>query len=124
MSRFFLQSLKGEGVTVFGNGSQTRSFCYVSDTVTGLLSLAGKEKLAGEAVNIGSMRETSIIDLASKIIHVSSSNSRVEFRSFPPGDHVRRLPDGKKAKMILDWSPSVELEEGLDRTGRWLRTQG
>ncbi len=124
VSRFFLQSLKGEGVTVFGNGSQTRSFCYVSDTVTGLLSLAGKEKLAGEAVNIGSMRETSIIDLASKIIHVSSSNSRVEFRSFPPGDHVRRLPDGKKAKMILDWSPSVELEEGLDRTGRWLRTQG
>ena len=123
VSRFFLQSLKGEGVTVFGDGSQTRSFCYVADMVTGLLRLAGKEKLAGQAANIGSMVETNIIDLAQKIIQISSSKSRVEFRPFPPGDHVRRLPDGSKARMILEWGPVITLEEGLDRTFRWLRAQ-
>ena len=123
VSRFFLQSLKGKGVTVFGDGSQTRSFCYVSDTVTGILRLAGKDKLAGEAVNIGSMEETRIIDLARKIIQISSSKSPIEFKPFPPGDHVRRLPEGSKAKMILEWGPSMGLEQGLDRTFRWLRVQ-
>ena len=121
VSRFFLQSLKGEGVTVFGDGSQTRSFCYVSDTVTGILRLAGKDKLAGEAVNIGSMEETRIIDLARKIIQISSSKSSIEFKSFPPGDHLRRLPEGSKAKRILEWGPSMGLEQGLDRTFRWVR---
>jgi len=123
VSRFFLQSLKGKGVTVFGDGSQTRSFCYVSDTVTGILRLAGKDKLAGEAVNIGSMEETRIIDLARKIIQISSSKSPMEFKPFPPGDHVRRLPEGSKAKMILEWGPSMGLEQGLDRTFRCLAAQ-
>ena len=123
VSRFFLQSLKGEGVTVFGDGSQTRSFCYVSDTVTGILRLAGKDKLGGEAVNIGSMEETRIIDLARKIIQISSSKSSIEFKSFPPGDHLRRLPEGSKAKRILEWGPSMGLEQGLDRTFRWLAAQ-
>jgi nucleoside-diphosphate-sugar epimerase len=77
--------------------------------------------VSGEAVNIGSMEETNIINLARKIIHVSRSKSRVEFRPFPLGDHHRRLPDGRKAKMILDWAPSIGLEEGLDRMIRSLR---
>jgi UDP-glucuronate decarboxylase len=123
VSRFLLQALRGDGVTVFGDGSQTRSFCYVTDTVTGLLRLVAKDGLSGEAVNIGSMVETNIIDLAHKIIQISTSKSRVEFRPFPPGDHRRRLPDGTKANMILDWGPSVGLEEGLDRTIRWLKVQ-
>ncbi len=123
VSRFLLQSFNGEDVTVFGDGSQTRSFCYVADTVTGLLRLSGKEELAWEAVNIGSMVETKVIDLARKIIQISSSKSQVGFRPFLPGDHRRRLPDGRKAKMILDWGPSVGLEEGLDRMVRWFRVQ-
>jgi UDP-glucuronate decarboxylase len=123
VSRFLLQALRGDNVTVFGDGSQTRSFCYVTDTIIGLLRLVAKEGLSGEAVNIGSAEETNIIYLARKIIQISASNSQVEFRSFPPGDHHRRLPDGRKAKMSLDWGPVVGLEEGLTRTIRWFELQ-
>jgi UDP-glucuronate decarboxylase len=121
VSRFLMQSLKGDDVTVFGDGSQTRSFCYVADTIIGLLRLVAKAGASGEAVNIGSAEEINIIDLAKKIIRISNSKSQVEFRPFPPGDHHRRLPDGRKAKRILDWGPNVGLEEGLNRTVRWLR---
>ncbi len=123
VSRFILQSLKGEDVTVFGDGSQTRSFCYVADTVTGLLRSVVVEGLAGEAVNIGSMEEARVIDLAKKIIRLSSSMSQISFRPFPPGDHRRRLPDGAKAKKTLDWGPKVGLGEGLERTARWFRSR-
>jgi UDP-glucuronate decarboxylase len=123
VSRFLLQAFKGDGITVFGDGSQTRSFCYVTDTITGLLRLVAKDGISGEAVNIGSMEETNIIDLARKIIRISGSKSLVEFRPFPPGDHHRRLPDGRKAKLILNWGPNIGLEQGLDRTVRWLRVQ-
>jgi nucleoside-diphosphate-sugar epimerase len=123
VSRFLLQAFKGNNVTVFGDGSQTRSFCYVADTITGLLRLVAKDGISAEAVNIGSTEETNIIDLARKIIHISASKSQVQFLSFPPGDHHRRLPDGRKAKMIIDWGPKIGLDEGLDRTVRWLKVQ-
>ncbi len=83
VSRFLIQALKGEELTVFGDGSQTRSFCYVADTVTGLLLLCAGEGLAGEAVNLGSREETRVIDLARKIIRLSSSKSSTSFRPFP-----------------------------------------
>ncbi len=123
VSRFLLQSFAGDNVTVFGDGSQTRSFCYVADTIIGLLRLVVKDGLSGEAVNIGSEVETNIIDLARKIIQISASTSQVEFRPFPPGDHHRRLPDGTKAKRILDWGSNIGLVEGLGRTVRWLKFQ-
>jgi len=123
VSRFLLQAFRGDNVTVFGDGSQTRSFCYVADTIIGLLRLVVKEGVSGEAVNIGNTVETNIIDLANKIIHISTSKSQVEFRPFPTGDHHRRLPDGKKAKMILDWGPNIGLDEGLGRTVGWLQVQ-
>ncbi len=123
VSRFLLQAFRGDNVTVFGDGSQTRSFCYVADTIIGLLRLVVKEGVSGEAVNIGNTVETNIIDLANKIIHISTSKSQVEFRPFPTGDHHRRLPDGKKAKMILDWGANIGLDEGLGRTVGWLQVQ-
>jgi UDP-glucuronate decarboxylase len=123
VSRFLMQAFKGDDVTVFGDGSQTRSFCYVPDTIDGILRLVAKDGVSGEAVNIGSTEETNIIDLANKIIQISDSRSQVEFRPFPPGDHHRRLPDGTKAKRILDWGPSTGLDEGLERTVRWLKLQ-
>lgn len=123
VSRFIMQSLNGDSVTVFGDGAQTRSFCYATDTITGLLRLVAKDGVSGEAVNIGSMEETNIINLARKIIQISDSKSQVEFRPFPLGDHHRRLPDGRKAKTMLSWGPNVTLDEGLDRTVRWLRVQ-
>lgn len=120
VSRFLLQSMDGNDVTVFGDGAQTRSFCYVSDTLTGLLRLIEKDGLAGQAVNIGSNAETSVIDLARKIIQISSSSSRISLHPFPPGDHHRRLPDVEKARKILQWSAQVGLEDGLRRSVRWL----
>jgi UDP-glucuronate decarboxylase len=123
VSRFLLQAFRGDNVTVFGDGSQTRSFCYATDTIEGVLKLVSNEGASGQAVNIGSEIETNIIDLARKIIRISNSKSQVEFRPFPPGDHHRRVPDGRKAKMILDWGPSVGLEAGLERTFRWLKAQ-
>ncbi len=119
VSRFILQCLKGEDVTVFGDGSQTRSFCYVTDTVTGLLLLCGGEGLAGEAVNLGSRDETKVVDLAREIVRLSSSSSRISFQPFPPGDHRRRLPDGGKAWRTIHWGPRVGLDEGLKRTLHW-----
>src|SRR5256712_6737121 len=89
VSRFLLQAFRGDNVTVFGDGSQTRSFCYATDTIVGLLRLVSKDSVSGEAVNIGSMEETNIIDLARKIIHISASKSKIEFRPFPLVDHHR-----------------------------------
>lgn len=119
VSRFILQSLTGQEVTVFGDGSQTRSFCYVTDTVTGLLRQVYREGLAGQAINIGSVKETKIVDLARKIIEVSASNSPIGFRPFPAGDHRRRLPETDKALKALDWASEVSLEDGLNRTVKW-----
>ncbi len=119
VSRFLLQALKGVELTVFGDGSQTRSFCYVTDALTGLLSLTSMEGLQGEVLNLGNSGETKIIDLARKIMQISKSLSKVSFHPFPPGDHRRRLPDLEKARRTLGWSPSVGLDEGLRRTVAW-----
>lgn len=120
VSRFILQSLKGDEVTVFGDGSQTRSFCYVTDTVTGLLRQVYRAGLAGQAINIGSVKETKIIDLARKIIEASESKSQIGFRPFPAGDHRRRLPETDRALKSLDWTADVNLEDGLRQTIKWL----
>ncbi len=123
VSRFLIQALKGEELTVFGDGSQTRSFCYVGDTVTGLLLLCAGEGLAGEAVNLGSREETRVIDLARKILRLSSSKSRTSFRPFPSGDHRRRLPDGEKARRTIHWGSRIGLDEGLKRTLHWFNNK-
>ncbi len=119
VSRFLLQALKGEDLTVFGDGSQTRSFCYVSDTVTGLLQLTGQEGLEGEVLNLGSEKETKVLSLAQKVLELSQSHSRLSFQPFPLGDHRRRLPDMQKANKMIHWGPRVVLEKGLERTARW-----
>ena len=119
VSRFILQSLNGEALTVFGDGSQTRSFCYVTDTVSGLLSQIGDEERSGDALNLGSEDETKIIDLAKKIIHFPPARSALRFLPFPPGDHLRRQPDITRARKMLGWEPKVGLDQGLSRTAKW-----
>ncbi len=123
VSRFILQSQAGQDLTVFGDGFQTRSFCYVSDTVAGLFLLMEMEGLEGDVINIGSGEETKIIDLANKIITVSQSRSKIAFLPFPAGDHRRRLPDTDKAKKALDWGPTMGLTLGLERTYQWFSNQ-
>ncbi len=113
--RFVDQALKGEEITVFGDGSQTRSFTYITDQVEGILRLALSPDANGEVVNIGSNKETSVLDLAKMIKKITGSNSKIGFYPLPEDDPERRCPDIGKASRILNWRPKVELEDGLKR---------
>ncbi len=124
VSRFMLQALSGKDLTVYSDGTQTRSFCYVSDTVTGLLLQMGRNGPGREALNIGSEEEVRIVDLARKMIEMSGSNSRVRFTEFPEGDNKRRLPDTGKAKKVIGWEARVDFGDGLHQTLRWTKQRG
>lgn len=119
--RFISQVLNGEPITVFGNGDQTRCFCYVTDQVEGLLRLAFSEKTKGEVVNIGNDNEITVIDLAKMIKSLTGSASEIAFYPLPQDDPHRRCPDITRAKDILGWKPRVKLEDGLRKTIDWFR---
>ena len=121
ISRFIAQALKGEDITVYGDGSQTRSFCYVTDTILGILKLATSHKTRGETINIGNPLETRIIDLAHLVKKLTNSNSKITFHPLPPDDPKRRCPDITKAKRLLNWQPEIPLEEGLNETIEWFK---
>lgn len=121
LSRFILQALKGTDLTVYGDGSQTRSFCYITDTVLGILSILTNEKCKGEVINIGSPYETSILNLAKKVKEMVESSSSITFHSLPEDDPKRRCPDVTKAREILGWTPKTSLEDGLRRSIKWFR---
>lgn len=112
--RFIDQAMHNQLITIFGDGSQTRSFCYVTDQITGLLRLAGLPGLAGEVVNIGNPVEWTIRELADKIIKMVRSSSKLTFSPHPQDDPMRRLPNIDKAKKILRFEPKVGLDEGLN----------
>src|SRR5437773_6728317 len=115
VSRFIIQALRGDDMTVFGDGSQTRSFCYVTDTVSASLLFMGSERSSDMVLNIGAMEESKIRDLAERIKAIAVSDSSVRFLPLPAGDHMRRLPDTARMERLLGWSPSLRLETGLDR---------
>lgn len=119
--RFIEQALSGEPITVFGDGSQTRSFTYVVDQIEGLLRLASVEEGRGEVVNIGNNEETKIIDLAKLIKKLTRSESEISFHPLPQDDPRRRCPDISRAKKILDWQPKTIMNEGLTETIAWFR---
>jgi nucleoside-diphosphate-sugar epimerase len=113
---FIHQALKGKPITIYGDGSQTRSFCYVSDMIDGLNSLMFKNALAGEVVNLGNPGEFTVLELAEKIKEITGSNSKLVFKQLPEDDPVRRKPDISKAKKLLGWVPKIPLEAGLKNT--------
>ena len=119
--RFIEQALSNKPLTIFGDGSQTRSFCYVTDQVEGLLKLAFSEGAKGEVVNIGSDKEITILELAKLIQELTNSSSKIEFYPLPKDDPPRRQPDITKAKEILGWEPKVGLKEGLSKMIKWFR---
>jgi len=119
--RFVEQALSNKPITVFGDGTQTRSFCYVTDQVEGLLKLAFSERAEGEVVNIGSDSEITILELAKLIKELTKSSSEIEFHPLPKDDPMRRKPDISKAKKLLGWKPKVELEEGLRMMIEWFK---
>lgn len=116
---FIKQSLKNEPITVYGDGKQTRSFCYVSDTVDALIKLMNSDYSL--PINIGNPREITILELAEKIIELTDSKSEIVFKELPEDDPIRRCPDIIKAKKILGWEPKVSLEEGLVETIEWFK---
>jgi dTDP-glucose 4,6-dehydratase len=111
---FFDQALRGEPLTVFGDGSQTRSFCYVSDLVDGLYRLMLSEERY--PVNLGNPNEMTILQFAEEIRRLTGSRSAIEFRDLPQDDPKQRRPDISKARAVLGWAPKVPLEEGLQKT--------
>ncbi len=114
---FINQSLNGSPITVFGNGSQTRALCFVSDTVEGLIKLMFTSKTKGEVVNIGSIEEHTVLEYANLIKELTNSNSVITFsEELPQDDPHKRRPDISKAKNLLEWAPKVSLREGLNET--------
>jgi dTDP-glucose 4,6-dehydratase len=116
---FIDQALKGEPLTVYGDGSQTRSFCYVSDLIDGIIKLMGSS--LNEPVNLGNPLEMSVLDFAKKIKEITGRKSEIVYKDLPVNDPRVRRPDITKAKKELGWEPKVGLEEGLKRTIEWFR---
>lgn len=115
VSNFIVQALKGEPLTMYGDGSQTRSFCYVSDLVEGLIAMMRADDFTGP-VNLGNPDEFTILSLAEKILGLTSSSSRIVHEPMPEDDPPRRCPDITKANGLLQWAPKVGIEEGLEKT--------
>jgi UDP-glucuronate decarboxylase len=116
ISNFIVQSLKNQSISVFGDGSQTRSFCYVDDLIEGLVRMMNSDDAFTGPVNLGAPAEFSILDLARKIIDMTSSKSRITFCALPEDDPQQRQPDITLARRELGWEPTVKLEEGLTHT--------
>ncbi len=118
---FVGQALRGEPLTVYGDGSQTRSFCYISDLVEGIVRLIHVPE--NEPINLGNPHEISILDFARKINELTGNQAGIVFKPLPPDDPTRRCPDITKARQLLGWEPKVGLDEGMERTSRWFQQQ-
>lgn len=116
VSNFIVQALRGTPLTIFGDGTQTRSFCYVDDLIEGLVRLMSTHDDVTGPINLGKPGEFTILELAEKVIELSNSTSEVVFKKLPADDPKQRRPDISQARKILEWEPEVELEEGLKRT--------
>lgn len=116
VSNFIVQALKGEDITIYGDGSQTRSFCYVSDLVDGFVRLMNSPKEVTGPVNLGNPGEFTMLELAEKVLKLVSSKSKLAFKTLPQDDPKQRKPDITVAKNTLNWEPKVCLEDGLKET--------
>ena len=116
VSNFINQAIEKKPLTIYGQGKQTRSFCYVSDMVEGLYLLATTPKQAGEIINIGNQNEKTILEIADIIKKLTQSLSEIAYKTIGQDDPKRRCPDITKAKKLLNWQPKIELEEGLKQT--------
>lgn len=122
VSNFIVQALNGEDLTVYGDGSQTRSFCYVDDLVEGMVRMMGTDDITGP-VNLGNPEEYTIVDLARKIITMTGSKSQIAFRPLPADDPTQRRPDITLAGDVLGWKPKVSVDDGLKRTIAYFRKE-
>ena len=121
VSNFIVQALRGRNLTIYGEGSQTRSFCYVSDLVEGIYQMLTTNSDISGPVNLGNPFEFSMLQLASMVIELTNSNSEIEFRALPQDDPKQRKPDITLANQLLGWAPSIELREGIQRTAEYFK---
>jgi UDP-glucuronate decarboxylase len=122
VSNFIVQALKNQPITVYGDGRQTRSFCYVSDLIEGLIRLMNTPDDFTGPVNIGNPGEFTMIELAELVIRLCGSKSKLVFNPLPPDDPKQRKPDIEQARKVLDWQPTVNLEDGISKTIDYFRT--
>ncbi|MGY2049411.1 UDP-glucuronic acid decarboxylase family protein [Methylobacterium sp. JK268] len=122
VSNLIVQALKGEDITLYGDGEQTRSFCYVDDLVEAILRMMSTGPEVTGPINIGNPGEFTIRQLAEVVLEVTGSRSKLVYRPLPPDDPKQRRPDITKAKQVLDWEPTVELREGIGKTVAFFRT--
>lgn len=123
VSNFILQALKNEPITIYGDGTQTRSFCFVDDLIEGFIRLMNTGKEISGPINLGNPHEFTMLELAEKVIQATSSKSELKFEKLPSDDPKQRKPDISSAKRILSWNPSVTLDEGLDKTIAYFETK-
>tara|TARA_B100000886_G_scaffold338120_2_gene300292 strand:+ start:233 stop:1183 length:951 start_codon:yes stop_codon:yes gene_type:complete len=122
VSNFIVQALKGNDITIYGDGSQTRSFCYVDDLVTGIMLFMGSNDTFTGPINIGNPMEVTIRGLAEKIINLTKSKSKILFKSLPEDDPKKRQPDISLATKKLGWEPRVKIDDGLSNTIQYFKT--
>jgi UDP-glucuronate decarboxylase len=123
VSSFIMAALRGEPLPVFGDGSQTRSFCYVDDLVDGLIRLMNTPDDVPGPINLGNPGEFTMLELATKVLDLVGSAAGIEYRPLPQDDPVRRKPNIERARELLDWQPTVTLDEGLARTVEYFRRE-
>ena len=116
VSNFIIQALKNQDITVYGDGSQTRSLCFIDDLVEGLIKMMNSKKQIVGPINLGSNNEITVLDLAEKIIYLSNSKSKIIFKKLPSDDPKKRKPDIRQANKQLNWKPKIDLEQGLSKT--------
>ena len=121
ISNFIVQALRNEPITIYGHGSQTRSFCYVADLVAGLVSMFDNSDSVRGPINLGNPNEFSMLELAEEVIRLTNSESKLEFLELPADDPKQRRPDILKADRYLNWRPEIELTEGLSKTIDYFR---
>ena len=122
VSNFVVQALRGEDITIYGDGQQTRSFCYVSDLVDGFVRMMGKTESLVGPINLGNPNEFTMLELAEKVIAKTGSKSKLRFEPLPQDDPKQRQPDITKAKNQLGWEPKVQLDDGLDMTIEYFKS--
>ena len=121
ISNFIVQALQGKNITIYGDGTQTRSFCYVDDLVEGIRRVFELPDSLDSPVNLGNPGEFSMIELANKVIAISGSKSKIEFEVLPEDDPKQRKPDIHQAQELLGWQPSIELDRGIEKTTSYFR---
>ena len=124
VSNFIVQALGKQPITLYGDGSQTRSFCYVDDLVNGLIKLMNVEPRPVTPVNLGNPDEYSMVELAESVLNLTGSPSELTYLSLPEDDPKQRQPDIRLAKKLLDWQPTIPLNDGLQKTIDWFKSQG